>query len=554
MPTRLPRAPKLTAALLLGAASFSSTSANAQCASGWIPGSANSDMSALIRWLDLWDADGPGPIAPVLVAAGDFNGAGSAGSAEAAYVASWDGANWSPLGLGLNGPGYCLTSLTSNNRLYVAGASFSQAGGNPAKRIASWDGSTWAELGTGEGNVPSLALLTCAAINADTLVVSGAFTSVAGVSALRIASYNTTTGWSALGPGLSSTTSAVCVMPNGDVIAGGAGLTTGDGSVTLNRIGRWDGAQWHALGNGLDGLVRCLLVMPNGDLIAGGAFNLADAAPRIARWDGTQWHGIGGGMNGDVYALAVMPNGDLIAGGDFLNAGGTPVNRIARWNGSSWSAMGAGVSGLVRALEVLPNGELAVGGDFLTAGGQPSAFFARWSDGASPVNITQQPQSVVTDVNATEVFTVAATGGQPITYQWQQQDLFTFDYIDIQDGPVLDPFNNVICTASGTATSELTLSNFSGTAQMFRCLVSNACGSVPSSEFSVTFGTPCGTADFDGDGDTGTDADIEAFFACLAGNCCATCYAGGADFNADGDTGTDADIESFFRVLAGGDC
>ena len=67
-------------------------------------------------------------------------------------------------------------------------------------------------------------------------------------------------------------------------------------------------------------------------------------------------------------------------------------------------------------------------------------------------------------------------------------------------------------------------------------------------------GPVCGTADFDGDGDTGTDADIEAFFACLAGNCCATCFAGGADFNGDGDTGTDADIESFFRVLAGGEC
>jgi hypothetical protein len=64
----------------------------------------------------------------------------------------------------------------------------------------------------------------------------------------------------------------------------------------------------------------------------------------------------------------------------------------------------------------------------------------------------------------------------------------------------------------------------------------------------------CGTADFDGDGDLGTDADIEAFFACLAGNCCPTCYAGGADFNGDGDIGTDADIESFFRVLAGGEC
>jgi hypothetical protein len=64
----------------------------------------------------------------------------------------------------------------------------------------------------------------------------------------------------------------------------------------------------------------------------------------------------------------------------------------------------------------------------------------------------------------------------------------------------------------------------------------------------------CGTADFDGDGDLGTDADIEAFFACLGGSCCATCYPNGADFNNDGDIGTDEDIESFFRVLGGGDC
>jgi hypothetical protein len=62
----------------------------------------------------------------------------------------------------------------------------------------------------------------------------------------------------------------------------------------------------------------------------------------------------------------------------------------------------------------------------------------------------------------------------------------------------------------------------------------------------------CGSADFDGDGDTGTDADIEAFFACLGGNCCGTC--GTADFDGDGDTGTDADIEAFFRVLGGGNC
>jgi probable HAF family extracellular repeat protein len=64
----------------------------------------------------------------------------------------------------------------------------------------------------------------------------------------------------------------------------------------------------------------------------------------------------------------------------------------------------------------------------------------------------------------------------------------------------------------------------------------------------------CGTADFNCDGDVGTDADISAFFACLAGNCPSSPCTNSADFNADGDVGTDADIEAFFRVLAGGNC
>ncbi len=62
----------------------------------------------------------------------------------------------------------------------------------------------------------------------------------------------------------------------------------------------------------------------------------------------------------------------------------------------------------------------------------------------------------------------------------------------------------------------------------------------------------CGSADFNGDGSLGTDADIAAFFACLGGNCCPSC--GSVDFNGDHDVGTDADIEAFFRVLSGGSC
>jgi probable HAF family extracellular repeat protein len=60
----------------------------------------------------------------------------------------------------------------------------------------------------------------------------------------------------------------------------------------------------------------------------------------------------------------------------------------------------------------------------------------------------------------------------------------------------------------------------------------------------------CGSADFNCDGDVGTDADIESFFACIAGTCPAPPCCSDADFNNDGDYGTDADIEAFFRVLS----
>jgi hypothetical protein len=64
----------------------------------------------------------------------------------------------------------------------------------------------------------------------------------------------------------------------------------------------------------------------------------------------------------------------------------------------------------------------------------------------------------------------------------------------------------------------------------------------------------CGSPDFNCDGDVGTDADIVAFFQCLAGSCPPPPCTSTADFNGDGDLGTDADIEAFFNVLAGGNC
>src|ERR1051325_3515160 len=86
-------------------------------------------------------------------------------------------------------------------------------------------------------------------------------------------------------------------------------------------------------------------------------------------------------------------------------------------------------------------------------------------------------------------------------------------------------------------------------------LVMAAGGFELSGGFWTTIDAPgCGSADFNCDGDIGTDADIEAFFACLSGTCPSAPCPNTADFNADGDVGTDSDIEAFFRVMAGGNC
>ncbi|HYE61424.1 MAG TPA: hypothetical protein VD997_05470 [Phycisphaerales bacterium] len=96
---------------------------------------------------------------------------------------------------------------------------------------------------------------------------------------------------------------------------------------------------------------------------------------------------------------------------------------------------------------------------------------------------------------------------------------------------------------------------FSTPGERANLLVATGTGIDDLRQMALLPSTPvCGTADYNGDGDIGTDQDIEAFFACLGGTCCASCFPGGSDFNADGDAGTDQDIESFFRVLGGGPC
>jgi hypothetical protein len=169
----------------------------------------------------------------------------------------------------------------------------------------------------------------------------------------------------------------------------------------------------------------------------------------------------------------------------------------------------------------------------------------------APPLITANPLDTTAHSGGTATLSVTATGNGPLTYQW-----FHGPYGAVNDGPGGASLGGG--TVSGANTPVLTIAGIrysdAGTAlnYTYHCTVTDSCGTMITREVGLGVLAPCGSADFDGDGDVGTTADIEAFFACLAGDCCATC--GSPDFDRDGDARTDADIEAFFRVLGGGTC
>jgi FG-GAP-like repeat/Immunoglobulin domain len=127
--------------------------------------------------------------------------------------------------------------------------------------------------------------------------------------------------------------------------------------------------------------------------------------------------------------------------------------------------------------------------------------------GAVPlaVAITQQPTPVVAPAGQSASFSVGASGS-PRLYQWRKNGVNLAD-----GGPV-----------SGATAATLSINPVaqSDDGAAFDCVVSNGCGSVRSNPAGLGVSGGCGSADFNGDGDIGTDADIEAFFRVLAGGSC----------------------------------
>jgi hypothetical protein len=324
---------------------------------------------------------------------------------------------WSSLGTGSsNGVlGGVFALAVVGNEVYVGGE-FDSAGGVSANRVARFNTqtNTWSSLGTGSSNgvsrggvsgglVPTVFAL---AVVGNEVVVGGAFTSAGGVSANNVARFNTQTNtWSTLGTGSSNGVNdevrELAVVGN-EVYVGGR--FTSAGGVSANRVARFNTQTntWSTLGtgssNGVSGILASVLALAvvGNEVYVGGAFTSAGgvSANSVARFN-TQtntWSTLGtgssngvsvGGVFGGVEALAVSGN-EVYVGGRFTSAGGVSANNVARFNTqtNTWSTLGTGssngVDSLVFALAVVGN-EVVVGGEFRSAGGVSANGVARFN-------------------------------------------------------------------------------------------------------------------------------------------------------------------------------
>ncbi len=280
------------------------------------------------------------PAALDLAVGGQFTSAG--GVSSTFNLARFVNASqtFASLGNGAFSDVRCFANLP-DGRL-VVGGQFGRVnnGSIIANAIALLDpqSNTWTTTGQGvSGSVASvLALLV---LPEGDVLVGGRFTTAGGVAGRNgIARYRPSSGtWSSLGSGVSNATGNAGVralaLLGSRVIIGG--VFTNAGGVQVNGLATYDlqTDTWGSIGGVSEGGVSALAVLPDGSLIAGGFFQSVGGTPasNIARWDGASWHAMGAGVNDEVNALAVTPSGELTVGGFFTSAGGFAVNRLAMW-------------------------------------------------------------------------------------------------------------------------------------------------------------------------------------------------------------------------------
>lgn len=279
-----------------------------------------------------------------LIVGGSFSEAGGVPTMNVARYNPVSGV-WSPLGTsigggGVNGPVYAMAELPNGG--IAVGGTFNLADGLSAvSNVAiysdvfnSWSPS--ASLGAGtDGTVYALA-----ALESGDFIAGGSFSNAGGGSASNIARFtSSSSAWSPLGTGVDAQVLALEKLAANDVAVGGSFLNAN--GLPASHIARVDpsSSTWSALGAGADDDVACIRRELGTGVFVGGSFLNAGGAPaaRIARFDiaSSVWSALDSGADQQVRAIASLSGAlapeHIVAGGTFSNVGGYLANRIAIW-------------------------------------------------------------------------------------------------------------------------------------------------------------------------------------------------------------------------------
>ena len=292
--------------------------------------------------------------------------------------------------LGADGPVNSIAFLT-NGQAWVGGDFFNLHGAR-AVRVGRLNADGTVDPSFNPGLGPDAAVWSVAVGASNSVVIGGAFTSVNGTSAIRIA--RLTSGGAPdptfqVGSGPDNTVFAVAVDLTGGTLIGGAFLTVN--GTNLSRLARLDAngavdASFN-VGTGANGIVRAITVQPDGRILIGGDFTSYNGTSvnRLARlnqdgsFDGTFTPGLG--ADAVVNAILVNTNGTVLVGGAFTNFNGFTRNGLVQLNpdGSHDAGFNVGVAanGPVNALGTRADGRFTVVGNFTTMNGFPRPRVAR---------------------------------------------------------------------------------------------------------------------------------------------------------------------------------
>ncbi|TWT43881.1 hypothetical protein RAS1_02810 [Phycisphaerae bacterium RAS1] len=543
-----------------------------------------------------WDPDGPGPMNPEVVAAGNFNWAGGN---TVSKIARWNGVSWQGFNTTISTSILALTMWDADGSGSAVATplivgNVPTAGTRTVNNIATWNGSDWRQLGDGLWGPTTGQVIAFTTWDPDgagpamkQLVAGGSFTIATGKTVNRIARFDGVE-WQPLGTGLSSTLWGLTTWdPDGggplpdEVVAVGDFVTAG--GVTVNQVARYDGTQWQAFGAGIGNHVKAVTVWdtdgPGGNpgaIVVGGHFTEAAGNPGnfVAMWNGASWQGMGSGFINEVFSLATFsPSGNpadtrVYAGGSFGLGGAPPYQLIAQWDGASWQQLYQGVDSYVQCMTVrsAPSPALVIGGAFGQAYNATIAYrIAGWTGSSWIENAFEPGLSGPIAAVVYGLTTWDPDGGGPLGEQVVAGGLFA----NTIGGP--EPALNNIARWDGNwqplgdglnqFANALTTWDPDGSGPQTEVLVAGGAftlaGAVPSPFIAALY--PCGPAGVPGDMDCDGDAnvlDINAFVLALidpAGYAAMfpNCDINNADINDDGFVDV-LDINPFVALLAGG--